>query len=371
VLRDEHGRRIFAFEFSAPAPGSYRFVGQTGTDFVNVVNQDSIKIGHMLISIRDFESITQRPMEDFLKQGEDISSSMTVEVVSDLDPLVLRVPNVETAAGYEAAAPVQVSGTTFDRVSAFADIGAVGVREGGLLWTGSFSEAGVYTVTVSARDNRGAGARSSASTSFTVTVRDGAAGRIPASVYANETFRFNVSVTGLPRVNLYSWRITQGDRTLESGDGPVVEYKPAGTGRLTVHAAYDGKPYAVKGGAPSVFNLAVEAVPYRIDERSFANGGEYPISHKFEVEISRYGRRPSEYSMPVQPGEIRIDAEDENGRNLLEGLDVRTVSDRTIAAFHLRGKVRGDGMPVDIRVAAGPVVQHYKITLYKDEGVNK
>ncbi|MBI5648035.1 MAG: hypothetical protein HY962_13980 [Ignavibacteriae bacterium] len=366
-LRNENGEQAFVFDFRPGSSGRYTFEGVTGTDFAGLSGGGKIRIGDFEIERAVFEQLTGMSADTMLRRSEHVTSSMAVTVVSDADPLSLDVADAETAAGFEVAVPVSVSGTDPSRVSITPSSGTVIAEGAGLVWKGSFAEPGKHRVTLSAHDNRGEGTQSAATAAFTVSVSDAAGTAVPQRVFVHETFRARIGVAGLTVSSKYKWQLLQDGREVLGRSGQDVEFKPVKAGNLVLRATYDGKPYSVKGRGSSEFVIRVEDTPYRIDPSTFVRNGEYPITQKFEVEISRYGRRRSEYSVPVQQGEITLSVEDEAGRDLLDDVELRTYPAYTLLIFSLKGKVSTEGTPAIVSISAGNVRERYPLTLYRDE----
>jgi hypothetical protein len=236
------------------------------------------------------------------------------------------------------------------------------------VWEHTFAEAGEYSVRLSAADNRGEGGKSHALAAFTVSVKESTLPKPPPEkVFAQETFRFGIAVPGLNEVTQYRWSVLADGRELRSGTGATVEFKPLAPGKLTVRATYAGREYPVGRGA-SVFPVQVLEPPARIYDESFAANGEYPLQHKFEFRAARFGKRPSEYSKPIPGSEIRIEVEDEDGRDLLDAVDVMAASDHTVVAFRLKGALRGDVTEVTVTIRLGTQVERIPLRLYREDG---
>ena len=366
VLRNEHGERIYQFAWRAPRTGEYEFAARTGTNFTETRDEDSVKIGPLVIARDLFQEITGKDIDDI--PSESIRNTMLVHVISTAEQLGVHASNLSTTAGYAVSQKIEVEGTTPEKADARPSVGRIVRRGRDLYWEHTFDEPGSYTVSVNATDNRGEGGKSHAAASFVVDVKGSAlAKNPPEKVFANETFRFGIAVAGLNEMSQYRWTVLADGREVKRGSGTMVDYKPTAPGRILVKATYDGRPYPVGKSGVSDFPIRVEDTPWQIYDQSFAAGGEYPLRHKFEFRAARFGKRPGEYSKPVPASEIRIEAVDEQGNDLLDDFDAQVAGDHTVVTFWLKGRLQTEVVPATFTIRIGRESERYAIRLYRDD----
>ena len=357
--------RTFAFDWVAPATGNYEFHGSAGTDHVSITPEGLVKIGNVILPLRQVVDIVGM---DRLRTDEVIKATMFVEVISQADQLRVTAPDLVTAAGYRIHNSVGVEGTSPDKVQVRPSIGEIS-RGGNLLrWSNSFSRPGDYAVTLDATDNRSEGSKSATKGSFTVQVKEPLLKReIPQNVFLYETTEMDISVAGLEDMDQYAWTIEQEGRMVVRGRGVAASFKPEHEGRYVLTATYAGQVYPVAAHGQSVFSIHAGEPGYHILQATFRKGGEYPITQKFQFKASQYGRSMREWSREVDAGRIRIDAEDENGDDLLDGdPHIEVMKGVTEVTFYLKGKVSREGTDATITIRIGAITEVVPVILFRD-----
>jgi hypothetical protein len=341
----------YRFTWRAPAPGSYEFRGMTQTNRVSF-QRDSLKVGPLMLPIeRIREILGYVPAVD-----GTLSSSMAVTVISTAEQLTLSIPRtIVTAAGFPTTMPVHVEGTDPARTRAVADHGSVANAGNALVWNGAFPSAGTYSVTIHATDSRGEGGKSVDSKTATAVAMEPVLRKpLPAQLYPQETAEIDIAVAGLENAGDYSWTLAENGREIARGTHPRISVTPASTGRIEIGARYLDRVYPVAGGGSSTFTIPVVDPPYRIFSMTFARNGEYPVTHRFQFRAARYGRSRSQHSVAVQPAEIRVEAVDEDGNDLLaRDPDIAVAGDATIVTFQLRGRIAADGTGATVILRVG------------------
>jgi hypothetical protein len=150
-------------------------------------------------------------------------------------------------------------------------------------------------------------------------------------------------------------------------------------GTLTIKSKYRELTYmalidsAAENLTPSEFIFNISAPVDRIGSQSFAKGGEYPINNVFQFVAARCGRCISNNIKNIEPADIRIEVESEDGQDLLDEVQViprtnpNTGEDQgSLVKFWLRGKVSRDGSDATISVRFGAVNERYNVTLYQE-----
>jgi hypothetical protein len=357
--------RRFSFAWRAPAVGVYEFRGSASTDHVSLQADGLMKIGNLeLPRAKVAEIIGSDPGTD-----EIVRSAIAVEVVAPPDRLTITAPDLVTTAGFETSTTIQVHGTSPYKARVAPDIGRIASGDGGgPVWRHTFPRPGRYRVRLDATDSRGEAGISAAQGAFTVDVLEPAPRRaMPAQVFAYETAEFDISVAGLEEMDRYAWTVSQDGVERSRGTGVRIAYKPDAKGTCTIRATYASKPYPVKGHGSSVFVIPVADPLVHVLSATFQKHGEYPITHKFQLRVARYGRRISEYCKAVPPSEIRIDAEDVDGNDLLDGdprYDAQTGA--TEVTFYLKGRVSKDGTDAVIRLRIGTLTETWPISVYRE-----
>jgi hypothetical protein len=252
------------------------------------------------------------------------------------------------------------------------------------VWSNTFNEAGRRTVTVDARDNRAAGTKSvSRPITFDVIVKEPfLSRRKPGGAFAGEIFEMYINVAGLEDVGSYDWSLELDGAEVEKGRGNVVKYKVPENAlgkTMAVKAEYRNRTYQVLVDSASTaltsseFMFNVTAPVDRIGSQSFANGGEYPINNVFQFVAARCGRCIGDNIRNIPASDIRVEAESEDGQDLLDEVQViprtnpNTGADQgSLVKFWLKGKVSRDGTEAVITVRYGSVNERYTILLYQE-----
>ena len=160
-----------------------------------------------------------------------------------------------------------------------------------------------------------------------------------------------------------------------SGTGPVVRHKlsESDLGKtLVINAKYRGKPYLAMAdslGKPMTFSYSVSSPQDRITNVSFSSGEVYPISNVFSFIAFSCGRCMGENYKPIGNNAIRIEVEDENGRDLLKDFSMTPQTNNgktagTLVNFYLDGKIKGE-VEVTIKITAGTATVTRKIIVTK------
>ncbi|MCZ7556889.1 MAG: hypothetical protein M5R41_10860 [Bacteroidia bacterium] len=414
TLHASTGERLYRFTWKADlGPGLFELWVQAGTDRVSLqpdIDEGTakVKVGSLEFSRKEIRSALDSdpelegvPIEEFVRQSENLSpDKFIVEVVSEeYDQLQIQADQIVTAVGFPTFNEIKVRGTTVDKISSMPVVGG-GVamdplnrsnpfyntdpERGKWVWSGTFNEAGTRRVTVEARDKRNAGAKSvSRPISFEVVVKEPfLSRRRPQGAFVGEMFEMYINVGGLEDVGSYTYEIELDGKEVESGTGNIIKYKVPNDAMgktMIVKSKYRNRPYQVLVDSTStnltssefVFNIS--APIDRIGSQSFANGGEYPINNVFQFVAARCGRCVSGNIRNIQQSEIRIEAESDDGQDLLDEVQVmpRTNPNTgqeqgSLVKFFLKGKVKRDGTDATITIRYGTINEKYTVVLYSE-----
>ncbi len=414
TLHAATGERLYRFTWKADlGPGVFELWVQAGTNRVSLqpdIDEGTakVKVGSLEFSRKEIRSALDSdpeligvPIEEFVRQSENLNpDKFIVEVVSEeYDQLQIQADQIVTAVGFPTFNEIKVRGTTVDKISGMPVVGG-GValdptnrsnpyyntdpERGRWVWSGTFNEAGTRRITVEARDRRNAAGKSvSRPISFDVVVKQPfLSRRRPQGAFVNEVFEMNLNVAGLEDVGSYDYKIELDGKEVESGSGHTIKYKvPADAiGKaMIVKATYRNRPYqvlldsAATNLTTSEFVFNVSAPIDRIGSQSFANGGEYPVNNVFQFVAARCGRCVGGNIRNIQQSEIRIEAESEDGQDLLDEVQVmpRTNPNTgqeqgSLVKFFLKGKVKRDGTEATITIRYGTVNEKYNMLLFSE-----
>lgn len=410
TLQSTTGERLYRFTWKADhGPGLFEFQVKAGTNRVGIMpemaTKSDVKVGTLNFTRKEIQNaidydqnLRGTPIEVFIRKSEDLDPArFTVEVISEAyDQLQILAENIVTAVGYETYDEIKVRGTTTDKVSAVDASGGGTTLDprnprnpyktddptrGKWVWTGRFNEAGTKTITVSARDNRGAGALSVAKPiSFNVNVRQPfIRGKQPSKVraYAGELFMMNINVHGLESSNEYSWTITaDGQQVLDSA-GPVVRYyiPEAWAGKsITIRSSYNGRSYSWQDSSatsgelkPSEFTFKVNTPTDRIYP-NFEADVVYPQNFEFTFDAFRCGicTKVNEKAIPIN--EIDVEAMKASGgvltvekiaqTDIVEGKEKSTK-----VRFRIKGRISKTGEAVRIKMTAAQATEEIDVKL--------
>ena len=193
-----------------------------------------------------------------------------------------------------------------------------------------------------------------------------------------------INVAGLEKVGDYSWVVTVDGNEVKRGSDNVVKYQiPEDQlgGTLIVASKYQGRQYQVlvdsssTSATTSEFVYQIAAPTEHIVGESWKNNEVYPINNVFTFTVARCGNCNPQNIQRVERNEIRIIAETEDGRDLLDfvevdqGKDPSTGFDRpTKVKFYLKGKVnRGDGSAATINIRFGNESKTYPVYIYRPD----
>lgn len=414
VVHGKLGERMFRFTWKADTgPGVYTLWVQAGTNRVSLMpdveaGDSKVKVGTLEFSRNEIQSALESdpdlagtPIEHFIEQSENLNpDKFIVEVVAEeFDQLQIQADPIVTAVGFPTFNEIKVRGTTVDKISNINVVGggialapdnrnnpfySPDTERGKWVWRNTFNEAGVQTITVDARDSRAAGTKSvSRPINFEVHVKEPyLIRRKPLGAFADEIFEMNVNVAGLDEAGSYSWTIELDGEEAERGQGSILKYKvpESALGKtMVVKSEYRDRPYqvlldsAATAMQVSEFLYTVSAPVDRIGAASFAHGGEYPINNVFQFVAARCGRCIGDNIRNIPASEIRIEAESEDGQDLLDEVQIlpRTnpntgAEQGSLVKFWLRGRVSREGTEATISIRYGSVNERINVLLYQD-----
>lgn len=414
LLYGTKGERLYRFTWKADkGPGIFELWVQAGTNRVSLqpdIDEGTakVKVGSLEFSRKEIRSALDSdpdlvgvPIEDFVRQSENLNpDKFVVEVVSEeYDQLQIQADQIVTAVGFPTFNEIKVRGTTVDKISNINIVGGgtalrpndtrnpyynTDPERGKWVWSHTFTEAGTKRVTADARDTRNAATKSvSRPISFDVVVKEPILSRQrPVGAFAGESFEMYINVAGLEDVGSYSYKIELDGAEVADGDGPVVRYKvqqDALGKTMTIKAKYRNRNYQVLPDSAatnmvlSEFSFPVSAPIDRIGSVSFTKGGVYPINNVFQFTAAKCGRCVPGNIRNIPRNEIRIEAESEDGQDLLDDIDVVPRTNPTtgqetgsLVKFFLKGKVSRDGTQATITIRYGTVNEKYNVTLYSE-----
>ncbi|MDT8322970.1 MAG: hypothetical protein RRA94_02575 [Bacteroidota bacterium] len=414
IVHGATGERLYRFTWKADnGPGTYELWVQAGTNRVSLApdidrGSAKIKVGTLEFTRKEISAaldsdpeLKGTPPEHFIEQSENLNpDKFIVEVVSEeFDQLQIQADPITTALGFPTYNEIKVRGTTVDKISNMNIIGGgIALRpdnnrnpyyspdpeRGKWVWSHTYNEPGVKTVTVDARDSRAAGPKSvSRPINFEVEVKQPyLSRRKPSGAFAGEIFEMYINVAGLEDVGSYRWAIEIDGSEVDKGSGSIVKYKvpeEALGGTMVIKSQYRGRTYqvlpdsAAETMTPSEFIFNITSPVDRIGAQSFANGGEYPINNVFQFVAARCGRCIPQNIQNIERANIRVEVESEDGQDLLDDYDViprtnpNTGEDQgSLVKFWLRGKVSRDGTEATISIRFGAVNERYNVLLYQE-----
>ncbi len=409
-LQSTTGERVYRFDWKADkGAGKFEFWVEAGTNRIELrpeLGKDAtVKVGSLdftrgeIQKAIDFDpTLKGTPLDHFIQRSESLDpAKFVVDVISEsFDQLQIQADRITTAVGFPMVNEIKVRGTTVDKVSGMNVNGGgrtLGPNDpnnpfrsddparGKWVWTNTFNEPGDKTITIDARDNRGAGALSvSRPITFNVSVKQPVLARPrPRGAFVGESFEMSINVAGLEDVGSYTWQLLLDNQTVDKGTGNVIKYRvPADAiGKsMRIKAEYMGRTYnllpdsSAKALVPSEFAYTVSAPIEQIGGESFSTGNEYPINNVFQFQARRCGRCTPGNIKNVQPAEIRIEVESSDGQDLLDYQDIKPQTDPTsgndrgtFVKFFLKGKVPKDGTEATIRVRFGTASKDYRVIL--------
>lgn len=413
-LQSTTGERVYRFDWKADkGAGKFEFWVEAGTNRIELqpeLGKDAkVKVGSLdftrseIQKAIDFDpTLKGTPLDHFIQRSESLDpAKFVVDVISEAyDQLQIQADRITTAVGFPVINEIKVRGTTVDKITGMNVNGGgrtLGPNDpnnpyrsddparGKWVWTNTFNEAGDKTITIDARDNRGAAALSvSKPITFNVNVKQPVLVRPrPGGAFSGESFEMSVNVAGLEDVGSYTWQLMLDNQTVDKGTGNVIKYRipsDAVGKSMRIKAEYMGRTYSVlpdsasKTMVPSEFSYTVSPPIDRLVNASFSKNGEYPINNVFQFMAARCGRCISGNIKNVATNDIRIEVESADGQDLLDDLQLMprtnpsTGNDEgTFVKFYLKGKVRKDGTEATIRIRFGSVNETYNVLLLPAE----
>lgn len=330
VFSSDSSVRSYSFRWTARESGNYEFQGSVGTNRIEIQGA-IVKIGRLELPKNVVERYTGKDISKILNQSENVTATLNVKVIPSSDPLKIGAMDIVTAVGFPTTIPIEVEGTTQNRVVSIYPSQGRSLRSsaGRWTWEGTLFEEGKQIVHLRAHDNRGAEISGVAHTSFTVTAKlPSLVRRFPNGAFAGEAFEMIIRVNGLETIGNYSWALRLDDDIVSQGHGEVVKWDvPAGAAgkRLTLTAKYDGKTYPVlkdSGSAKTIqsdFSFLVEMSPYHIISETIRKDAQLVTGSEIQILVTRCGSCVMENRRDVQRNEIRLTVEDENGNDMLDG----------------------------------------------------
>lgn len=371
-----NGERRYAFEWTAPAPGAYRFVGNSANNRFDEGAGGRVKLASMEFPRRIIEAFVPNYREIF-RRHEVLRSELSVDVIAAGDQLLLNGGELVTAAGYPATGYIEVQGTAASRVRVRPSSGSVTPEDDRLRWEGTFEKAGEHTVRLDGRDTRGAGALSRDEASFRVKVKWPVSISTVSDAFAGELFRKNLSVAGLEDRSKYRWEASLDGVRIAAGDGSMAEFPlpdDAAGRTLRVQGFYGDRIYPVaideERLGDSRFSYEVLSTPVRFRNISFSRGGEYPVNQEFRFDAYVCGNCIARNQRA--PERIWVDAESESGRDLLDDyvfVPINDASGRPVGMrlkFYLDGRISRDGEEVLLTLHADDAVRRIPVIIYPD-----
>ncbi|MBL0177212.1 MAG: hypothetical protein IPP94_18535 [Ignavibacteria bacterium] len=311
VHRNAHGERVYRFAWRAPSVGQYEFRSLTGTNFIDHVNADSVKIGPLVIARRVFEEVTGKRPEELA--SENIRNTMLVNVVSTAEPLGVHAPGnslprpaIPCRSGLKWKAPLPNASTPCPPWDAWSGVAAISCGN-------TPSRRRANTVFRCSAAMAIAGGRQEPRACGIYCFRQG---ERPAQTSTGE----GVCARDVP--------FRHRRPRFERGDAVPLDRAVRRQGTAERHGSHrrvqtaldreaDGARHlrgprvSCRQGA-SVFPVQVLEPPPPDLRRVFRRERRYPLQHS-SSSVRRAGKRPSEFSIPIPGSDIRIEVEDEDG----------------------------------------------------------
>lgn len=325
-----NGERVYTFRWTARQAGSYEFRGTSGTDRIGLRSDGDVKIGTLDFPMKKIERYAG-DISSYLNKSQNISATLKVDVIASGDPLKIGMRDVVTAVGFPTTLPIEVEGTIHNRVvSMIPSLGkAVRNANGQWLWDCTLTDEGQHLIRLQARDNRGEAAIGSAETSFRVTAKLAYLVRsFPKGAFAGERFEMGIRVQGLETVGHYAWTLRLGNAIVAQGNSDIVRWNVPDDAlgkSLTLIATYQGKPYPVlKDSAttqsiPSEFSFPVLSAPYHIIRDVLRENAALVSGSEVHFIVTRCGDCVMENRRGIERTDIRLEVEDHNGNDMLDG----------------------------------------------------
>ncbi len=371
-----NGERRYAFEWTAPGPGQYRFIGNSANNRFDEGPGGRVKLASMEFPRRIIEAFVPNYREIF-QRHEVLHSELSVDVIAAGSQLLLNGGELVTAAGYPASGFIEVQGVAASSVRVEPSHGSVTQEDERIRWEGTFPKPGDYRVRLNGRDTRGAGSLSRDETAFRVTVKWPVSASTVRDAFAGELFRKNLAVAGLEDRSRYRWEAALDGARIAAGDGSLAEFPlpdDAAGKTLRMQGFYGDRIYPVAVDeerlGDSRFTYAVLDAPVRFRNLSFSRGGEYPVNQEFRFDAYVCGSCIAQNQRA--PERIWVDAESESGRDLLDDYVFVPISDasgRTVGMrlkFYLGGRVSRDGEEVLLTLHADDAVRRIPVIIYPD-----
>ncbi len=375
---DDNGSRLWArsaneYTFrwvASKGTGRFRFTVDAQTNKVTIRN-DSVKVGPLMFDRGRLEAIVGPIDPVLLGSINTQDNSFVIDVVDKGRVAIAEMQTLVTAAGFPVSQLVPVEGTAAESVTGVSTTAGTVLRaKDGTTWSGTFNHAGQQRVTVRAADKSG----NAATREFTVDVRRPVMAKpMPEKLYAGESVTMNINVAGLEVASLYAWTVSVAGRTF-TGTSPRVDFvvpQDAAGATATIQATYANREYPVliPGGediGASTFHIAVATPPLRVISEPLKNDGEYPNGQEFRFHFITCGNCTQMNRRAIPANEIRVIAETENGRDILEELRIQPGDNGTLVSFRLKApNLRNEvNAVVELRVAGRTF--HYDIILVKD-----
>ncbi len=405
--------RSYRFRYTPKAEGLYTFTAMAGTNAIEIIRSDIgeyVQIGATQFKRVDVEAALDYWLKESKKNGlpipyiasngkqllveimqnsNNVESEFRMDVVRKEmgDQLSLRPAKREvvTALDFPTEMPIYVQGPSPDKVNFIApsdgQVPTPSKGDSNLVWKKTYSTPGSFPVTISARDNRGAGnlSVSNPGANFNVIVKKPYLVRLPkpSGAFAGEFFEMNINVHGLEEPR-YKWTLEMEGRVVETGTTSIVKYKipeDALGKTMRIRATYDNIVYKLyadstaKELTTSDFMYKISKPMVRVGSLSFDNNGTYPIGSEFRFTTYRCGRCNTQNVRSIGRPEVRIEAETTDGRDILDNVNVSESQNAqggstSTVRFFLKGKVSKDGTDAVIRVRIGEFDRTFTVTLF-------
>jgi hypothetical protein len=359
-----------------PAAGAYEFKGESSINRMGILPTGEVKIASLSFPYEVIAALVP-DLATRINDFERLEAELRVKVIAKGDQLEIHGGDIVTAAGYPASRYVEVQGTAAAKVHAAASFGTLTHDGDRMIWRHTFDRPAVYPVLVRAVDTRGAGTLSRSNAAFNVTVKWPVSTSTTTNAFAGELFRKNLAVAGLEDRTKYRWSASLDGAVVKKGNSAMAEFPlpdNAAGKQLTLEAEYDGRSYPVAVDDESLidarFTYEVLEAPTRIRNISFSRGGEYTVKQEFRFDAYVCGSCIAQNYRPAD--RVTVDAESENGRDLLDDYIIEPVLDAdgrqigTRVKFYLDGKVDRDGEEVLLTLRAGDAVERIPVIIFPD-----